>query len=200
MIPSVQESPATTATTASRGVAPAPLRASAVPRGVTNAPQASGRVWMEGMPCYGEHAPPGIGGVLTAGERAIIAGHYSRHRGYLNNPDYLINVEQDPAQVHAAYRVLCTQFVRPGDFAIRHAEQGDFMLLHRSRRTPQLLRSALEYSAKGWQLEVAGGPRDAWAGVRGRHFATLDALKAALPAGMHEIAAASLGEFEITHL
>lgn len=197
MLPSLQDSPATPVATANRDVPPTlPPRPSSVPRAIANAPDASGIIWMVGMPCYGEHAPPGIGGVLTADERAIIDGHYSRHRGYLNNPEYIINVEQDLAQVHAAYRVLCTQFVRPGDFAIRHAEQGDFMLVHRSQRTPQLVRTALEHSARGWHLDVADTANSGWNGVRGRHFATLDALKAALPPGMHEVTGASLHDLE----
>lgn len=197
MLPSLQDSPATPVATANRDVPPTlPPRPSSVPRVMANAPDASGIIWMVGMPCYGEHAPPGIAHVLAAAERAVIKDDYSRHRGYLNKPDYVFNIDACKATAHVAYRVLCTEFERPGRYAIRHAEQGAFMLVHRSQRTPQLVRTALKHSARGWHLDVADTANSGWNGVRGRHFATLDALKAALPPGMHEVTGASLHDLQ----
>ena len=201
MLQPVHHSPAVPAASTSRGVAVRSNADSALrPHAVTNAAADASVILMCGMPCYGEHAPPGIGNVLSAPERFVIEADYRRHRGYLNNPEYLFNLDAGKVPAHAAYRVLCTQFQRPGSFAIRQAEQGAFMLVHRSQRTPQLVRTALEHSDRGWHLHVADTANSGWNGVRGRHFETLDALKGALPPGMHEVAGASLHDLETTHL
>lgn len=140
MLQPVHHSPAVPAASTSRGVAVRSNADSALrPHAVTNAAADASVILKCGMPCYGEHAPPGIGNVLSAPERFVIEADYRRHRGYLNNPEYLFNLDAGKVPAHAAYRVLCTQFQRPGSFAIRQAEQGAFMLVHRSQRTPQLV-------------------------------------------------------------
>lgn len=204
MLQPVNHSPATIpVTTRSSASVPAQgstLPAGAVPVEVRNAPVPDEVTLKAGMPCYGALAPLGIDNLLSAHERAVIDSDYDRYRGYLNNPDWVVNFDVERLRIHEAYRVLCTQFEQPGRYAIRQAEQGAFMLVHRSQRTPQLVRTALEHSARGWRLHVAEDARSAWDGVRGSHFETLDALKAALPTGMHEVADASLRDLDINPL
>lgn len=203
MLHPVNHSPATTASAATRsGARASSPAASLAPRSVGNAPVVT-VIWMAGMPCYGGHAPQGINELMSAQECGVIASDYARYGSALNNPERIVNIGPDQAKAHVSYRALCTQFQRPGNFCIRHAEEGELTLVHRSRSAPstaQLVRTALEHSASGWRLHVAEDARSAWDGVRGRHFETLDALKAALPTGMHEVADASLRDLEITHL
>lgn len=192
--------PVTTPSSASVSAQGSTLRAGAVPVEVRNAPVPDEVTLKAGMPCYGALAPPGIDNLLSAHERAVINSDYDRYRGYLNNPDWVVNFDVEHLRIHEAYRVLCTQFEQPGRYAIRQAEQGAFMLVHRSRRAPQLVRTALEHSARGWHLDVSDTANSGWNGVRGRHFDTLEALKAALPRGMHEVAGASLHDREASGL
>ncbi|MBJ7516558.1 MAG: hypothetical protein JHC82_10105 [Stenotrophomonas sp.] len=176
--------------------------ASLAPRAVGNAPVIPG-IWMAGMPCYAAHSPQGINELMTAQERGVIASDYARYGSALNNPERIVNIDPDQAKAHVSYRALCTQFQRPGDFCIRHAEDGEFILVHRSRSalsTAQLVRTPLELSANGWQLHVADTASPVWSGVRGRHFQTLEALKDALPPGMREVQEMSVGDLDVSHL
>ena len=177
----------------------APHDASLVPRAVANSP-AMTLTWMAGLPCYGPHAPADVANAMTEGERHAIAQDYALHGEGLNDPERIINVGPDQAQAHATYRVLCTQLERPGTYCVRRGDDGAFMLVHRSRPGPAgspLVRTRLERSAHGWRLEVGDTARAAWNGLRGRHFQTLAALKAALPSGMQEVSGASLCEVDI---
>lgn len=176
--------------------------ASLVPRAVGNAPVITA-IWMAGMPCYGGQAPQGITEVLTAQERGVIASDHARYGNALNDPERIVNIDPEQAKAHVSYRALCTQFQRPGSFCVRHAEGGDLILVHRSRSAlspAQLVRTPLQLSATGWQLQVADNASPAWSAVRGRHFQTLQALKAALPPGMREVHAISVGDPDISHL
>lgn len=173
----------------------------AVPRSVTNAP-ATNRTVMCGMPCYRGALRNSVLDLLTEAQRETIELDHAVHFLNLADPDRVFDVRPDQAQAHRAYSQLC----KPGSYCVRRDGVGGFVLVHRPRAAAgsvalvPLVRTPLEFSAQGWRLQVPDTARSAWDGVRNVHFASLDALKAALPRGMEEVAGASLGEIEATHL
>jgi hypothetical protein len=196
MFIAVQYHPAVPEILEIRVVAPTSVSSAALaPRAVVNAP-ITRNIQMAGRHCYGRDEIQAIGNVMTKKERDFIQRDYGMHGSRLNRQDLVVRASPEQADAHVFYRALCTMFESPGRFCIRHSDDGGFALVHRSQSGqdgPQLVRTPLHFSAKGWELRVARTARKEWDGVRDRYFPMLDALKAALPGGMKEVEAVSVG-------
>lgn|GEM_PF-6070960 len=139
--------------------------------------------------------------VMTAAEREVLRPVWQACG------DRIIDCRNldDPAfqAAHAAYASLRTDFSRAGSYCIRHDGAGGFTLIHRTRALlgmGPLVATPITRDADGWRLHVRDDARPHWSPLQQTTFATLDALKAALPSGMREVRSMSVADLEVTRL
>lgn len=179
--------------TAQDAVPPACANSGPLPSSVANAPLVAWQT-LGGVPIQPDRTQLTVVSLWTREARCRAAGRPTLCWNVVSDlhPPYTVDAGAQTREDIS--RTLDQQLSRHGNYCIMPSDVGEQVLLYRASRgvRPGLKFKALHRSEAGWSLEAPEGAKGEWDRVGRRAFASLEALKSALPSGMVEVRSISM--------